>query len=42
MTKIGEALARTLGADRVAEDPESKRAHRLDYWFLAHLRAQRC
>jgi alkyldihydroxyacetonephosphate synthase len=39
MTKIGEALAKTLGADRVAEDPESKRAHRLDYWFLAHLRA---
>jgi alkyldihydroxyacetonephosphate synthase len=38
MTKIGEALARALGADRVAEDGESLQAHRLDYWFLAHLR----
>ena len=38
MTKIGEALAKTLGADRVAEDGESLKAHRLDYWFLAHLR----
>jgi alkyldihydroxyacetonephosphate synthase len=39
MTKIGEALAKTLGADRVAEDAASLSAHRVDYWFLAHLRA---
>jgi alkyldihydroxyacetonephosphate synthase len=39
MTKIGTALAEALGADRVAEDAESLQAHRLDYWFLAHLRA---
>jgi alkyldihydroxyacetonephosphate synthase len=39
MTKIGTALAEALGADRVAEDPSSRDAHRLDYWFLAHLRA---
>ncbi len=39
MTKIGEALRKTLGADRVAEDAASVQAHRLDYWFLAHLRA---
>lgn len=38
MTTIGTALAEALGADRVAEDPESLAAHRLDYWFLAHLR----
>jgi alkyldihydroxyacetonephosphate synthase len=38
MTKIGEALAKTLGADRVAEDADSIAAHRVDYWFLAHLR----
>lgn len=39
MTKIGSALAKTLGADRVAEDTATLDAHRLDYWFLAHLRA---
>jgi alkyldihydroxyacetonephosphate synthase len=39
MTRIGDALAKTLGADRVAEDAASLQAHRLDYWFLAHLRA---
>jgi alkyldihydroxyacetonephosphate synthase len=38
MTTIGTALAEALGADRVAEDSESLAAHRLDYWFLAHLR----
>ena len=39
MTKIGTALAEVLGADRVAEDQPSRDAYRLDYWFLAHLRA---
>jgi len=39
MTKIGTALAEALGTDRVAEDAASLQAHRLDYWFLAHLRA---
>ena len=39
MTKIGTALAEALGADRVAEDESTRTAHRLDYWFLAHLRA---
>ncbi len=38
MTKIGEALAKTLGADRVTEEPAVLDAHRVDYWFLAHLR----
>jgi alkyldihydroxyacetonephosphate synthase len=38
MTKIGEALAAALGADRVTVDAEALRSHRLDYWFLAHLR----
>lgn len=40
MTEIGKALTDALGADRVAEDAESLAAHRLDYWFLAHLRAR--
>jgi len=31
MTKIGEALATALGADRVAEDAAARAAHRLDY-----------
>jgi alkyldihydroxyacetonephosphate synthase len=39
MTKIGEALAKALGPDRVSEDADALKAHRLDYWFLAHLRA---
>jgi alkyldihydroxyacetonephosphate synthase len=39
MTKIGTRLADALGTDRVAEDADTLRAHRLDYWFLAHLRA---
>jgi alkyldihydroxyacetonephosphate synthase len=38
MTKIGDALAKALGPDRVAEDADSLQAHRRDYWFLAHLR----
>ncbi|MGH7893494.1 MAG: FAD-binding oxidoreductase [Candidatus Binatia bacterium] len=38
MTGIGDALTRALGADRVAEDAQTLAAHRLDYWFLAHLR----
>jgi len=38
MTEIGEALARELGPDRVAEDPATLAAHRTDYWILAHLR----
>ena len=38
MTKIGDTLAKALGADRVSEDADSLKAHRLDYWFLAHLR----
>ena len=38
MTKIGGALAKALGTDRVAEDMETLDAHRVDYWFLAHLR----
>jgi alkyldihydroxyacetonephosphate synthase len=40
MTDIGQALARELGADRVAEDPTTLAAHRTDYWILAHLRAR--
>ncbi len=40
MTKIGEALSRALGADRVAEDATALAAHRTDYWVLAHLRAR--
>ena len=40
MTTIGEALARALGADRVAEDATTLAAHRTDYWILAHLRAR--
>lgn len=40
MTVIGEALARALGADRVAEDAATLDAHRTDYWMLAHLRAR--
>ena len=40
MTTIGEALARALGADRVAEDAATLAAHRTDYWILAHLRAR--
>ncbi len=39
MTKIGSALEKALGADRVAEDTATLDAHRRDYWFLAHLRA---
>jgi alkyldihydroxyacetonephosphate synthase len=38
MTKIGEVVAKAIGADRVKEDAETLKAHRLDYWFLAHLR----
>jgi len=38
MTEIGEALARELGPDRVAEDAATLAAHRTDYWLLAHLR----
>src|SRR6185295_3236301 len=38
-SKIGAALAEALGADRVAEDAATLDAHRLDYWFLGHLRA---
>ncbi len=38
MTKIGEVLAKALGADRVSEAKEALAAHRVDYWFLAHLR----
>src|SRR5882672_1855994 len=40
MTEIGEALARELGRDRVAEDAATLAAHRTDYWILAHLRAR--
>jgi len=40
MTEIGQALARELGADRVAEDAATLAAHRTDYWILAHLRAR--
>jgi len=40
MTEIGEALARALGPDRVAEDEATLAAHRTDYWILAHLRAR--
>jgi alkyldihydroxyacetonephosphate synthase len=40
MTPIGEALARELGRDRVAEDEATLAAHRTDYWILAHLRAR--
>jgi alkyldihydroxyacetonephosphate synthase len=40
MTEIGEAIARELGADRVAEDAATLAAHRMDYWILAHLRAR--
>ncbi len=39
MTDIGTTLARELGSDRVAEDEATLRAHRHDYWILAHLRA---
>jgi alkyldihydroxyacetonephosphate synthase len=39
MTKIGDALAKALGPEAVAEDGATLAAHRLDYWFLAHLRA---
>jgi alkyldihydroxyacetonephosphate synthase len=40
MSRIGEMLARELGADRVAEDAAALAAHRTDYWVLAHLRAR--
>jgi len=40
MTAIADLLARTLGPDRVAEDPDTLAAHRTDYWILAHLRAR--
>src|SRR5207249_801670 len=40
MSEIGEALARELGRDRVAEDAATLAAHRTDYWILAHLRAR--
>ena len=40
MSEIGEALARELGHDRVAEDAATLAAHRTDYWILAHLRAR--
>lgn len=40
MTEIGKALARELGADRVAEDEKTLAAHSRDYWILAHLRAR--
>ncbi|HJQ74110.1 MAG TPA: FAD-binding protein, partial [Gaiellaceae bacterium] len=39
-TAIGEALARALGADRVADDEATLASHRTDYWILAHLRAR--
>jgi alkyldihydroxyacetonephosphate synthase len=38
MSEIGSALAKELGADRVAEDAETLAAHRVDFWILAHLR----
>jgi alkyldihydroxyacetonephosphate synthase len=40
MTEIGSALAKELGADRVAEDRATLDAHRTDYWILAQLRAR--
>ena len=40
MTKIGQALAAALGADRVAEDDATRREHAMDYWVVAHLRAR--
>jgi len=40
MTEIGEALARALGPDRVAEDAATLAAHRTDYWILSHLRVR--
>jgi alkyldihydroxyacetonephosphate synthase len=40
MTEIGKALARELGADRVADDEKTLAAHSRDYWILAHLRAR--
>jgi alkyldihydroxyacetonephosphate synthase len=40
MSEIGDALARELGRDRVAEDAATLAAHRTDYWVLAHLRAR--
>lgn len=39
MTKIADVFRKALGADRVADDAEARKAHSLDYWFLAHLRA---
>jgi alkyldihydroxyacetonephosphate synthase len=33
-------LTKALGEGRVAEDAETLAAHRLDYWFLAHVRAR--
>jgi alkyldihydroxyacetonephosphate synthase len=40
MTTIGEALAREIGPDRVAEDEATLASHRTDYWILAQLRAR--
>jgi len=40
MSEIGDALARELGRDRVADDSAALAAHRTDYWILAHLRAR--
>src|SRR5207237_8396893 len=40
MSEIGNALARELGRDRVADDAATLAAHRTDYWILAHLRAR--
>src|SRR5207247_621997 len=40
MSEIGDALARELGRDRVADDAAALAAHRTDYWILAHLRAR--
>jgi alkyldihydroxyacetonephosphate synthase len=40
MTKIAEAIAREIGADRLLTDAGEVAAHRTDYWILAHLRAR--
>ena len=40
MTKIAEAIAREIGADRLVTDVGEVAAHRTDYWILAHLRAR--
>src|SRR4051812_565920 len=40
MSGIADALRRDLGSDRVRDDADALRAHRTDYWILAHLRAR--